>query len=295
MRRSILRATLALLAAALLAAPAAAAPATVGPVAHRTLANGLEVFVVQNSAVPLATVCLAFRGGASAQTPETAGLFHLYEHMLFAANEKYPNQAAFTAALKRMGVSNWNGATSSEYINYYITVPSDRVEQGVEFWSWAVRKPVFDAAKLEAEKDVVINEIRGYHTDPNHIMENALESRMFPLAPWRKNIDGPEENIDAATPAQLESLRRSWYIPRNTALMIGGDVAPERGFALAEKWFGDWSGGDRPALAEPPQGPIPGGISLVYPDDNYYDGVGQVLSPIRQLARLHEGNTGSAL
>jgi len=256
---------------------ASAAPtASTGPVAHKLLANGLEVFAVENHSVPLATICVAFRGGASAQTPETAGLFHLYEHMLFAGNEKYPNQAAFTAALNRMGVPNWNGATGGEYINYYITVPSDRLEEGVEFWSWAVKKPVFDPAKLQNEKGVVINEIRGYHTDPDQIIDNALESRIFPGHPWRKNIDGPEANIEKATPAQLEAMQAAFYIPKNTALMIGGDVSPEKAFALAEKWFGDWKGGDKPVIGEPPQGAFPEGVKLVYADENFYDGVAQV-------------------
>jgi len=60
-------------------------------VQHAALDNGLEILVMENHAVPLVTVCIAFRGGAMAQTPETAGLFHLYEHMMFNGNDKYPN------------------------------------------------------------------------------------------------------------------------------------------------------------------------------------------------------------
>jgi zinc protease len=251
-----------------------AAPAMAEP-PHKTLANGLEIFVVENPAVPLATVCVAFRGAASAQVPETAGLFHLYEHMLFDGNEKYPTQAAFMAALNKMGVANWNGSTGAQYINYYITLPSDKLAEGIEFWSWAVKKPVFDADKLEREKQVVISEIRGYHTDPNHIAEEALESREFSTYPWRKNIDGPEDTIQKATIDQLQSIRGRYYIPRNTALLIGGDVKADKVFALAEKYFGDWRGGAAPVIGEPPQGPVPEGIALVYPDDSFYQGVAQ--------------------
>ncbi len=125
-RRIVISVFLALVAALALAA---------APPAHKTLANGLEVFAVENNAVPLATVCLVFRGGASAQAPDTAGLFHLYEHMLFDGNEKYPSQAAFMAALNKMGVTGWNGGTGTEYINYYITLPSDKLAEGLEFWS----------------------------------------------------------------------------------------------------------------------------------------------------------------
>jgi len=247
--------------------------ATAAPIAHKTLANGLEVFAVENHAVPIATVCVVFRGGASAQTPRTSGLFHLYEHMLFDGNEKYPTQAAFMAALNKMGVTNWNGGTGTEYIDYFITVPSSKLGEGVEFWSWAVKKPVFDPDKLEREKQVVLNEIKGYHADPDNIAQDALESRMFPKYPERKNIDGPEANIAAATIDQLEAMRDSYYIPRNAALLVGGDVKASEVFALAEKWLGDWSGGPAPKFGEPSHGGLPEGIALVYPDDNYYQGV----------------------
>jgi zinc protease len=272
-----------LLAAALLLASLAAFQAWSAPAAgsgkikapHERLPNGLEVIVVENDAVPLATVCVAFRGGASAQTPETAGLFHLYEHMLFDGNEKYRSQAEFMAALNRLGVSTWNGATGPEYINYFVTLPSDKLAEGIEFWSWAVMKPLFEEDKLEREKQVVINEIRGYHVDPAHIADEGLESRMFADFPWRKNIDGPEETVQGATIEQLERMRAAYYIPRNTALLVGGDVKAEEVFALARKYFGGWKGGAAPVIGEPPQSKLPSGISLVYPDDDYYQGIAQ--------------------
>jgi zinc protease len=274
MRRSL---TAALLLASLAALPASAAPAAKAAATFReTLANGLEVIVAENDAVPLATVCVVFRGGASAQRPETAGLFHLYEHMLFDGNEKYPTQAEFMAALGRLGVSGWNGATGAEYINYYITLPSEELAEGIDFWSWAIKKPVFEERKLEREKQVVISEIRGYHVDPNHIAQDALESRMFADRPWRKNVDGPEETVQAATISQLEEIRDEYYIPRNAALIVGGDVKAKEVFALARKYFGDWKGGPAPAIGEPPHGPVGPGIALVYPDDNYYQGIAQL-------------------
>ncbi len=263
-RRIAIAAVLALVAAIGLAA---------APPAHKRLANGLEVFAMENHAVPLATVCLVFRGAASAQTPETAGLFHLYEHMLFDGNEKYPTQAAFMAALKRMGVTGWNGGTGTEYINYYVTLPSDKLAEGLEFWSWAVKRPVFDPEKLSREKEVVINEIKGYHVDPEQVAQNALESRIFPDYPWRKNIDGPAQVVASATIEQLEAMRDGFYIPSNAALLVGGDVDASEVFALAEKHYGDWKGGPAPVYAEPPHGPFPEGVALVYPDDNYYGGV----------------------
>jgi len=245
-------------------------------VAHRILSNSLEVFAIEDHSVPLVTICVAFRGGASAQSPETAGLFHLYEHMLFAGNAKYRTKEAFSAALNSMGTTAWNGATGAEFINYHITVPSDRLSEGVEFWAQAVRDPLFDPVVLENEKRVVLNEIRGYHNDPARIANNALESRMFADYPWRKNVDGPERNIESANVATLRMIQSEFYIPANMALMVGGDCAPDEVFALAEKFFGDWAGGPAPRLGEPPHGALPAGIKLISPEDLFYRGLAQI-------------------
>ncbi|HOO02388.1 MAG TPA: pitrilysin family protein [Rectinema sp.] len=245
-------------------------------VRNATLENGLEVFVVENHVVPLVTVCIAFRGGAIAHSPETAGLFHLYEHMMFNGNDKYPTKDAFSAALNRMGTTSWNGATGREYINYFISVPSEKLTDAIDFWAHAVINPTLDARVLENEKQVVLNEIRGYHSDPSQIALNGLESRMFRGFPWRKNIDGPESNITRANVTALRDIQKTYYVPSNMALLIGGDTSLEEVVKLANESFGSWARAPEPLLAEPPHGPIPDGIRLVTSEDQFYRGIAQV-------------------
>ena len=51
------------------------------------LDNGLEFFVAENHNAPLVYIEIAIKAGAGAQNPENAGLFHLYEHMMFKGTE----------------------------------------------------------------------------------------------------------------------------------------------------------------------------------------------------------------
>ena len=53
---------------------------------YSKLENGLDVFVYEDDSAPLAYIEIAVRAGARSQTKETAGLFHLYEHMMFKGN-----------------------------------------------------------------------------------------------------------------------------------------------------------------------------------------------------------------
>src|SRR2546423_7697987 len=55
---------------------------------RRVLSNGLEVIVVENHGVPLATVEVDVKNGSFTQSPEYEGLAHMYEHMFFRADAK---------------------------------------------------------------------------------------------------------------------------------------------------------------------------------------------------------------
>ena len=109
---------------------------------HTVAKNGLEIVVIENYETPLVYIELAFKAGGNYQTSENEGLFHLYEHMLFKGNSLYKNSAQIKDAISKLGVSNWNGTTSSDYINYFFQIPASSFEKGVEFWANAVISPL---------------------------------------------------------------------------------------------------------------------------------------------------------
>ena len=62
------------------------------------LENGLELYVMENHSAPLVYIEIAVKAGGIAQKKEDAGLFHLYEHMMFKGNTKYQNAASVQKA-----------------------------------------------------------------------------------------------------------------------------------------------------------------------------------------------------
>jgi zinc protease len=210
---------------------------------HYTLDNGLELFVMENHSVPLTYIEIAVRAGGITQTKENAGLFHLYEHMMFKGNAQYPTAADVQKALNDLGVSNWNGSTAAEHVNYFFTVPSDLTEKGLKFWSSAMRTPLLDPAEMENEKKVVISEISGSYTDPNTIYSMATQKVLFPKYPWRLDPAGPVENVKNATIEQLHKIQQTYYIPNNAALFVGGDVNHTEVYKMVKNIYGDWKKG----------------------------------------------------
>ncbi|MDC7224850.1 MAG: pitrilysin family protein, partial [Spirochaetales bacterium] len=243
---------------------------------HRVLDNGLELFMLENHNVPLTTVQITFRCGALTQSPETAGLFHLYEHMLFKGNRTFPTQTEFMAAMKSLGVGNWNGGTSTEYVTYYFTIPSSKTAEGVAFWSEAVRYPLFEESELEIEKGVVINEIKGYHNDPQDNFRQAISGRLFYEYPWRRDISGPVDVVQNCTVEQLKTMQETFYTPDNCALFVAGDIDPALVEAEVERLMGDWERNPEPFTIENPHPFMEENDRLVFQEPSMYPGFAKI-------------------
>lgn len=239
-----------------------------------SLENGLELFVLENHAVPLARIQITFRCGSIAQSAETAGLFHLYEHMMFKGNKVYKTQSEFQAAMREIGVANWNGGTSDESVSYHFTVSSEKIEKGIEFWANAIRFPLLNPGELKTEKNVVMDEIRGYFDDPGDIYQSAIDKALYFKFPWRRDVAGYEQAVRNATPAMLRQIQNTYYIPNNAALFIGGDVNPDQVLQIVKKYFGDWQRKEDPWATPVESHPfLKDDVRLIYPDEQMYGGI----------------------
>ena len=210
------------------------------------LKNGLSLYVAENHTVPLVYIEIAVKAGGVSQNPDNAGLFHLYEHMMFKGNKKYKTAEEIQSELTKLGVSNWNGSTAPEYVNYYFTIPSDKLEEGLDFWSQAIRNPLMTNREFEDEKQVVLSEITADVSDPTRYASYYSTKEMFYEAPWKTEPSGNPNVVQNATVAQLKDIQKKYYIPNNCALFVGGDVNPETVKTLAEKIYGSWKKGKDP-------------------------------------------------
>lgn len=230
----------------------------------RVLANGLEVIVLENHGVPLATVEVDVRNGAFTQTPEYAGLAHLYEHMFFRANADYPRSGDFMDRASELGAV-FNGTTQEERVNYYLTVPADSLVGAMRFLNSALRNPLFLPEEMATEREVVIGEYDRAESSPFFDFENAMTRALYPGNFSRKNTIGDRRVVQTATPEMMRTIQHRYYVPNNSVLIVAGDVDPDSVFALAERIYGDWPRQPDPFVANPipPIPPLAGDTAVI--------------------------------
>jgi zinc protease len=242
------------------AAPAApAAPALRPPtqreelermIQRRVLANGLEVIVIENHGVPLATAELVVRNGSFTQTADYAGLAHLYEHMFFKANDDYPHPDEFVSRASELGAI-YNASTREEVVNYYLTVPKDSLDGALRFLESAFRAPLFGQDELERERQVVIGEYDRQESNPGFRLTQEMDKAIWGTEVSRKNTIGDRDVVLSTTPAKMREIQHRYYIPNNAALIVAGDVYPDSVFRLANEVFRGMPRGDDPFVKYP--------------------------------------------
>ena len=231
---------------------------------RKVLANGMEIIVVENHGVPIATLEIDVKNGSFTQPPDYAGLAHMYEHMFFKANKALPEPEQFTDRAAELGAV-FNGSTQEERVNYYLTLPADSLEGGLGFLANALRSPLFRADELAREKEVVIGEYDRNEAQPGFDFQQKTTAALYPGQFSRKNTIGDRNIIQKVTPEQMRVIQHKYYVPNNSALIVTGDVNPEKVFAYAEKFFGDWKREADPFIADPipPIAPLTGNKALI--------------------------------
>ncbi|MBS2032423.1 MAG: insulinase family protein [Deltaproteobacteria bacterium] len=225
----------------LFATPAAAEV----PLAQHTCPNGLTVLVAENHALPLITIEYAAKNGSMTEPPEYNGLSHLYEHMFFKGNAKIPNQEAFMARMRELGME-FNGTTETERVNYFFTSTSDHLNDAMAFMRDAVVSPLFDPKEFERERVVVTGEIDRNESNPYYHFWHTLNPHIWWKYPTRKDPLGSRDTVLHATTDMMRTIQHRYYVPNNSVIVVTGDVKAADVFAQADALYASW-----PKAADP--------------------------------------------
>lgn len=233
------------------------------PVELRALDNGLRVAISPDHAVPAVSVNLWVEVGSRHERPGQTGLAHLFEHLMFEGSE-HVAEGEYQQTLMDHG-GRANATTWFDRTNYFATVPSGALE--LALWLEADRHgrllPALTQASLDTQRDVVKEEKRQrYDNQPYGSALADLMAASFPAGhPYHHVPIGSMEDLDAATLEVVHEFYRQHYGPATSVLTLVGDVEVEHGFELAQRYFGELTGPERPVRAAPPReamAPLPG-------------------------------------
>jgi zinc protease len=214
------------------------------------LANGLTVCVLENHQAPVVTTALCYRAGTRDEPPGHGGVAHFLEHMMFKGSARF-GPGEIDRRTQALGGSN-NAFTSHDSTTYYFNFAADRWTEALAIEADRIAGLTLDPGHVASERQVILEEIAMYDSEPWDSLEVAVQARLFRGHPYGRPVLGTRGELRATAREELASFENRFYRPDNAVLVVAGEVAEEAAFSTVERFLGGLPGG-----AERRAGPSP--------------------------------------
>src|SRR5436309_2818889 len=244
------------------------APPTSAPIRH-VLFNGVRVIIEEHRTSDVVAVQLWVKAGGRDEAANELGLAHYLEHMLFKGTPTRPGRLIDREVEGTGG--RMNAGTSLDFTYYHMVLPASRAVAGVEILADIGVNASLDEPLLEAEKRVVLEEIRLGEDSPMRFLFKKTYESVFDGHPYGRPVIGTPELIRALTREQLVRFYRRLYSPENFTLVVVGAVNPDQIRDVATRAFSRLPRGGTARLPAPPIADLkPRAVALPRPGTQAY-------------------------
>lgn len=194
------------------------------------LENGMTV-LVERRQLPLFSCLLAVRAGAAHEPEREKGVAHYLEHCLFQGTETRSSEQLSAAVEKKGGTLN--GFTAEELTAFWVRLPSQHLELGLELLGDMLFHPAFEEERLEKEKKVVLEEVKMVRDHPRSHVLGKIKSLLYEK-PFGVEVLGKVETVRRLSRSSLLSFLKKYSRP---VLSVVGKVDPEEVVELARRYL----------------------------------------------------------
>ena len=200
-----------------------------------------------------------YAAGSRYEEPETNGLAHFVEHMLFKGTSGRSSMRAVTGAIEAIG-GRINASTGKDHTFYHAKSPAEHTRVALDVLVDMVRNSLFDPDEIARERKVICEEIKKDRDRPAEYVEDVYEALLYGDHPLGRPVIGFEQTVetmpDEALPAYVDQLYRPSRLIVGIAGRIDFDVREE-----VERLLGDL---DDPGseVAAPPAPPSASGVRI---------------------------------
>lgn len=194
----------------------------VSRVRRTVLPGGLRVLTEEMTGVRSASIGVWVGVGSRHETPKLHGASHFLEHLLFKGTASR-SALDVSILLDEIG-GDFNAFTAKEYTCFHGRVLAEDLPLAIDVLGDMMSSSVITDADVEAEREVILDEIAMHDDDPEDVVHNLFAEQAWGDSPLGRGIAGTEESITALTRAQISRFYAKHYRPANMVVSVAGNV-----------------------------------------------------------------------
>ncbi len=190
------------------------------------LPDGLQLITERIAEMPLVALEVWVRAGTAYETPETSGVAHLLEHLLFKGTPDHP-KGALDWTFERAG-GLLEASTERDWVRFRATVLKDRWQEPLRVLLAHLLNPSLPETELERERSIILNDEYALHLlSPVRVARYALFAEQFPNHPYGLPLLGEPERLRTLSIASIRAFHQERYRPENIVVVLVGALSHE--------------------------------------------------------------------
>ena len=205
------------------------------------LANGLEVWMVEQKELPIVAMNLVLKSGQGNEPDSRTGLANMTASLLDDGT-KTRSAVDITNQLQAIGVGGINAGSGWDSTNVSMQSLTRNLDQALDIYADVIKNPSFPQAEIESLRGRSLIGLRQQRANPNAVSNVVYNKVLYgDHAYGRSNT---EASIKAITRDDLVAYYGSTFKPNNATLIVVGSFDKAALKGQLEREFGGWKGGD---------------------------------------------------
>jgi predicted Zn-dependent peptidase len=205
-------------------------------VGRSVLPGGLRVVTEFLPAVRSVALGIWVGVGSRDEDRPHEGATHYLEHLLFKGTKRR-TALDISAEMDAVG-GEMNAFTAKEYTCYYARVLDSDLPLAVDVLSDMVTSSLITPKDVDAERNVVLEEIAMNEDDPSDTVHEAFTAKLFGDTPLGRPILGTADSINAITRDQIFEHYQARYTPEHLVVAAAGNLDHDAVVRLVADAFG---------------------------------------------------------
>ncbi len=199
--------------------------------------NGIRVYLLEDPELPLVEVTAMIGAGSIADPVEKDGRSGLFAGLLQDGGAGSRGPMAFEEYLETRAI-DFGVATGSYVTTIDLSLLAEDVDAGLAILDDVLRRPRFDADRLELLRKQSLESIRRRDDNPGSVAGRALNKAIYADHPFGRAATAA--SVSAISRDDLLAFHQRHFVPDNLWLAISGDFDREEMLNKLKTLFGDW-------------------------------------------------------
>ncbi len=212
------------------------------PIEKTKLSNGLDVWIVRQTELPIVSMNLVLASGGTLDSDEKSGVASFTANML---NQGTKTRSADEIANQLQSIGAFVNA-SADWDSTDISMQSltKNLDKALDIYADVILNPSFPKAEFETNKRRALVGLLQRKSNPSDVASVVYGKVLYGDQAYGRQLSGDEKSVKAMSRDDLAEFYAANYKPNGATLIVVGDVDGKALKPKLEKAFAGWKSGE---------------------------------------------------